>query len=79
MDTDPESSHRALQKTDWAGPAVRPSKGAISDQTRLSKGRLSTFVDLHGLGALECVLQLYVLPVAWPYREATVNFSGPLD
>ena len=49
--TDPESSHRALQKTDWAGPAVRPSKGAISDQTRLSKGAWYTFVYLDGLGA----------------------------
>ncbi len=52
VDTDPESSHRALQESDWAGPAVRPSKGAISDQTRRSKGACSTFVELHGLGAL---------------------------
>ena len=51
INTDPESSHRALQKTDWAGPAVRPSKGAISDQTRRSKGAWNTFVFLHGLGA----------------------------
>ena len=50
VDTDPESSHRALQKTDWAGPAVRPSKGAISDQTRRSKGAWAPMGALHGLG-----------------------------
>ena len=51
VDTDPESSHRALQESDWAEPAVRPSKGAISDQTRPSKGAWATYVALHGLGA----------------------------
>ena len=40
-------------KTDWAGPAVRPSKGAISDQTRLSKGAWATCVAQDGLGARE--------------------------
>ena len=39
------------KQSDWAGPAVRPSKGAISDQTRQSKGAWAPNGALHCLGA----------------------------